>query len=43
MDTDSFIVLIKTEDIYVDIPKDVKSRFDTSNWESDTSLLKREK
>ena len=29
MDTDSFIVHIKTEDIYVDIVKDVKAKFRT--------------
>ena len=33
MDTDSFIVHIKTEDIYVDIAKDVETRFQTSNYE----------
>ena len=32
MDTDSFIVYIKTEDIYVEIAKDVEIRFDTSNY-----------
>ena len=31
MDTDSFIVYIKTDDIYKDIAKDVETRFDTSN------------
>ena len=31
-DTDSFIVYIKTDDIYKDIA-DVKTRFDTSNYE----------
>ena len=31
MDTDSFIVYIKTADIYKDIAKDVETRFDTSN------------
>ena len=30
MDTDSFIVYIKTEDIYVDIAKDVEKGFDAS-------------
>ena len=29
MDTDSFIVHITTNDIYKDIPEDVKTRFDT--------------
>ena len=33
MDKDSFIVYIKTEDIYSDIAKDVETRFDTSNYE----------
>ena len=40
MDTDSFIVHIKTEDIYTDIVKDVETRFDTSNYELDRSLPK---
>ena len=35
MDTDSFIVYIKIKDIYSDIAKDVETRFDTSNYESD--------
>ena len=38
MDTDSFIVYIKTEDNYIDIPKDVETRFDTSNYELDRPL-----
>ena len=33
MDTDSFIVYIKTDDIYKDIAEDVETRFDTSNYE----------
>ena len=33
MDTDSFIIYIKTEDIYEDITDDVEKRFDTSNYE----------
>ena len=41
MDTDSFIVYIKTEDLYAYIAKDVETRFDTSNYELDRSLLKR--
>ena len=40
MDTDSFIVYIKTDDIYKDIAEDVETRFDTSNYELDRSLLK---
>ena len=31
MDTDSFIVYIKTDDIYKGIAEDVKTRFDTSS------------
>ena len=31
MDTDSFIMHIKTEDFYKDIADDVEKRFDTSN------------
>ena len=33
MDTDSFIVNIKTEDFYEDIANDVEKRFDTSHYE----------
>ena len=33
MDTDSFIMHIKTEDFYKDIANDVEERFDTSNYE----------
>ena len=32
MDTDSFIIYIKTEDVYEDIPNDAKKWFDTSNY-----------
>ena len=32
MDTDSFIVYIKTDDIYKDIAEVVETRFDTSNY-----------
>ena len=35
MDTDSFIVCIKTNDIFKDIAGDVEARFDTSNYELD--------
>ena len=31
MDTDSFIVHVKTDDIYKDIAEDAETRFDTSN------------
>ena len=40
MDTDSFIVHVKTEDIYKYIAEDVEPRFDTSNFEIDRPLLK---
>ena len=33
MDTDSFIMHIKTNDFYKDISDDVGNRFDTSNYE----------
>ena len=38
MDTDSFIMHIKTKDFYEDIANDVKKRFDTSNYEVDRPL-----
>ena len=41
MDTDSFIMHIKTEDFYEDIADDVEKRFDTSNCEVDGPLSKR--
>ena len=40
MDTNSFIVYIKVDDIYKDIAEDVESRFDTSNYELDRPLPK---
>ena len=40
LDTDSFIVYIKTKDIYAGIAKDVKTRFDTSNYGLDRPLEK---
>ena len=40
MDTDGFIVYIKTDDIYKDTAKDVEIRFDTSNDELDRPLAK---
>ena len=33
MDTDSFIIHIKTEEVYEDIANDVEKRFDTSYYE----------
>ena len=41
MDTDSFIMNIKTEDFYKDIANDVEKRFDTSNDEVDRPLSTR--
>ena len=43
MDTDSFIVHVKINDIYKDIADDVEIRFDTSNFESDRHSPKGEK
>ena len=40
MDTDTFIVHAKRDDIYKDIAEDVGTRFDTSNFEIDRPLLK---
>ena len=40
MDTDSSIVYIKTEDIYLDIVKNVVTRLGTSNYELDRPLSK---
>ena len=39
MDRYSFLVYIKTEDIYKDISEDVEKRFNTSNYEVDRLLL----
>ena len=38
MDTDSFIIYIKTEDFYTDIADDAECKFDTSNYEVDGPL-----
>ena len=38
MDADSFIMHIKTEDVYKDIANDVEKRFDTSSYEVDRPL-----
>ena len=40
-DKNLFIAYIKTEDIYVDISKDVETRFDTLNYELDRPLPKK--
>ena len=42
MTTDlSFIVYMKTDDIYKDIAEDVEAKFDTSSYELDIPLRKR--
>ena len=38
MDTDSFIMSIKTNHFYKDIANDVEKRFDTSNYELNRAL-----
>ena len=38
MDTDSFIVHVKTDDIYKDIAEDVETILDTCNFEIDRTL-----
>ena len=38
MDTDSFVMNIKTNDFYKDISSDVDNKFDTSNYEVNRSL-----
>ena len=43
MDTDSFIINIKTNDFYKDISDDVDDRFDTSNYEVKRPLLMEKK
>ena len=40
MDTDSFIVYIKTDNFYKNIAEDVETRSDTSSYELDRPLLK---
>ena len=43
MDAGGFIVYVKTDDIYKDIAEDVETRFDTSNFELDRPLPKKNK
>ena len=43
INTDSFIINIKTEDVYGDIANDVEERFDTSNYEVNRPLLEGKK
>ena len=42
MNTDSFIIYIKTEDFFEDIADDVEKRFDTSNYEINRPLSTKE-
>ena len=35
MDTESFVIYVKSEDFYEDIADDVKKWFDTSNYKED--------
>ena len=41
MDTDSFIVYIKTDDIYKHIVEDVERRFETSNYKLKCNSIER--
>ena len=43
MDTDSFIVYIKTDHTYKDIAKDFETRFDTLNYQLDRPIPKEKK
>ena len=43
MNVNNFIVYIKSGDIYVDIAKDFKTRFDTSNYELERPILEGKK
>ena len=43
MDTNTFIVYIKIENISIDIVQDVETRFDTLNYELERSLSKGKK
>ena len=40
MDTDSFIVHVKTDDIYKDIAENVETKLDASNFELERPLPK---
>ena len=42
MDTNRFVVHVITEDVYKDVPEDVKT-FDTSNFELNKPLPKEKK
>ena len=40
MNTDSFFVQVKTDDIHKDIAENIETRFDTSNFKKDRQLPK---
>ena len=40
MDTDNFIVHIKSKDVFEDIANDVEKRFDTSNYAIESLLAR---
>ena len=41
-DTDSFMVYIKTDDVYKDIAEDAGTRFDTSNYKLEYNSIERQ-
>ena len=41
MGTDTFLVYIKTDDIYKDIVEDVETRFGTSSYELECNSIER--
>ena len=41
VNTDSFIVYIKTDDFYQDIAEDVETRFGTSDWELECNSIEK--
>ena len=41
MDTDSFIVYVKIDDIYKDIAEDVETRLETTNYELEYNSIER--
>ena len=43
MDTEKFIVYIKTDDIYKEVVEGVETKFDTSNYELDQQFPKGKK
>ena len=43
MDTNSFIVYVKADDIYKDITENVETKFDNSNYDLNRSLPKGKK